>query len=85
MFDYRTEKIVASLGLVETGNVYELGFVYHKEIPLIGSRVYELNVPETGGPFGEGGMLANGETLTASIGQMGTQFDGLGHAGHDLG
>ncbi len=75
------EKIVESLALVKTGNVYELGFVYHNDIPLIGSRVYQFNVPETGGPYGEGGMLINGETLTASIGQTGTQFDGLGHVG----
>lgn len=78
------EKIIESLALVKTGKVYELGFIYHSDIPLIGSRVYEFSLPETGGPFGESGMLANGETLTASIGQIGTQFDGLGHIGRRI-
>src|ERR1044072_3151778 len=39
----------------------------------------------TGGPFGENKLVYNDEFLTAEIGQVGTQFDGLGHIGVQVG
>jgi hypothetical protein len=75
------ENVMQSLSVVQTGKVYELGFMYHRDMPLIGSRTYQLSLPSTAGPFGESGMMAHGEKLTADIGQIGTQFDGLGHIG----
>lgn len=74
------EKILSSLSVVETGKVYELGFPYENGMALIGSRSYELVLPVTSGPS-ENGLRSHGERLTASIGQVGTQFDGLGHVG----
>ena len=74
------EKILSSLSVVETGKLYELGFPYENGMALVGSRSYELVLPETSGPS-EDGLLSHGEKLTTNIGQIGTQFDGLGHVG----
>jgi hypothetical protein len=39
----------------------------------------------TGGPFGQNKLVYNDEYLATEIGQTGTQFDGLGHIGIQLG
>ena len=68
--------------MVENGKVYELGLMYYQEMPRVGKRTYELNLPETGGPyFGESSMLAHGEKISGDLAQIGAQFDGLGHIG----
>jgi hypothetical protein len=42
-----------------------------------------LRIPggPTGGPFGANIIIYNDEFLATEIGQVGTQFDGLGHIG----
>ncbi|HEX9164484.1 MAG TPA: cyclase family protein [Gemmatimonadales bacterium] len=77
------EKIRASLSLVTTGKVYELGQVYEAGMPLYGERTYSLTIP---GPaerpaFGANNLLGNEEMITGALGQVGTQFDGPGHIG----
>src|SRR5277367_1950293 len=42
-------------------------------------------VISTGGPLGENMVVWNDEYLATEIGQTGTQFDGLGHIGIQLG
>lgn len=77
------EKIVEALQFVESGKVYELGHVYEPEMPLFGSRIYEMRSSGTpsGGPFGKNNLIYNEELLVSEISQVGTQFDGLGHVG----
>ncbi len=77
------EKVLQAMTMVKTGKVYEMGQVYDSEMPLYGSRSYELRSPgaPTGGPFGENTLVYNDEYITTEIGQVGTQFDGLGHIG----
>jgi len=77
------EKIRASLSLVTTGKVYELGQVYEAGMPLYGERTYSLTIP---GPaqrpaFGANQLLGNEELISGALGQVGTQFDGPGHIG----
>ena len=56
-------------------------------MPLFGARAFTLRIPggPTGGPFGENKLVYNDEFLATEIGQIGTQFDGLGHIGIQLG
>jgi kynurenine formamidase len=75
---------VEAVKLVESGKIYDIGQVYERGMPLFGERTYSMFIPgaPTGGPFGENNMLMyNDEFLCAEIGQVGTQFDGLGHIG----
>jgi kynurenine formamidase len=74
-------KIVESLSLVKTGRVYEIGQVYRRGMPLYGTRTFAMFSAGPFGPFGGNSVVANDEFLCAEIGQVGTQFDGLGHVG----
>jgi kynurenine formamidase len=78
------EKVLQAARLVKKGKVYELGQVYERGMPLFGDRTYAMFIPSspTGGPFGANNMLMfHDEFLCTEIGQVGTQFDGLGHIG----
>jgi len=77
------EKVVEAVKLIKTGKVYRLGRVYEAGMPLRGQRTYKLTIPTvpTGGPFGKNKLIFNDEFVTSEIGQVGTQFDGLGHIG----
>lgn len=76
-------KVLSAVSLISTGQVYELGRVYEQGMPLFGTRVFRLTIPgsPTGGPFGENQLIYHDEMVSTEIGQVGTQFDGLGHIG----
>jgi len=68
---------------IKTGKVYSLGRVYEFGMPLFGQRAFVLRIPgsPTGGAYGKNQVIWHDEILTTEIGQVGTQFDGLGHIG----
>ena len=78
------EKIVAAFRLVETGRVYEIGQVYEREMPLTGTRGYSLRLVPAIEPTGTNRVLYNDDFLATDVGQVGTQFDGLGHIGGEV-
>ncbi|MGE0553623.1 MAG: cyclase family protein [Gemmatimonadales bacterium] len=79
------EKVLASMALVRTGRIYELGQVYEAGMPIFGSRTYTLTIPAPdGGTFGANRLVYNDEMITGELGQVGTQFDGPGHIGTRL-
>ncbi len=77
------EKILDALKSIKTGKVYEIGRVYEASMPKFGQRAFSLRIPgtPTGGPLGNNKVIWNDEFLATEIGQVGTQFDGLGHIG----
>jgi hypothetical protein len=77
------EKVLDTIKLIKTGKVYEIGRVYEASMPKFGQRAFTLRIPgtPTGGPLGTNGVIWNDEFLATEIGQVGTQFDGLGHIG----
>ena len=77
------EKVLAAAKLIKTGKVYNLDHVYEAGMPLFGARVWALRIPgsPTGGPFGNNKLCYHDEFVATEIGQVGTQFDGLGHIG----
>ena len=76
-------KVLSAKDLIVVGQIYELGRVYEQGMPLFGNRVYRLTIPgsPTGGPLGANQTVYHDEMVTSEIGQVGTQFDGLGHIG----
>ncbi len=81
------EKTLAAVQQIRTGKVHSLGRVYERDMPLFGERVFALRTPgmPTGGTFGDNKIIWNDEFLATEIGQVGTQFDGLGHIGVEAG
>lgn len=78
------QKILEALTLATTGKVYELGQVYEQGMPLYPGRSYSMILPSKGGASGENRIVGNDEFLATQIGQVGTQFDGLGHIGQEV-
>ncbi len=74
-------KILEAARLITQGKIYQLGRVYESGMPLYGSRSYNSITPEMRGPLGPNKLTWNEEFVAAQIGQVGTQFDGLGHIG----
>lgn len=72
------EKARQAAKLVKSGEKFMLGHVYEPEMPVNPTVVYDLQLTPTI-VFASQGF--NGEVMTASIGQMGTQLDALGHFG----
>ena len=77
------EKVLDAVRLIRTGKIYEMGHVYESAMPKFGERSFTLRIPggPTGGPFGNNQVIWHDEFLATEIGQVGTQFDGLGHIG----
>ena len=76
-------KVLDAVSLISAGQIYELGRPYEQGMPLFGTRVFRMTIPgsPTGGPFGSNALVFHDEMVSAEIGQVGTQFDGLGHIG----
>lgn len=83
----KPEVIARALKEADKGRVYKIGQPYDSEMPLFGSRRFTLRIPgtPTGGPFGANKIVWHDEFLATEIGQVGTQFDGLGHIGVQAG
>jgi kynurenine formamidase len=77
------KKVLEAIGLIREGRIYQLGRVYEPGMPLFPGRHYSLTIPgaPTGGPLGTNQVVYNDEMVSGQIGQVGTQFDALGHVG----
>lgn len=76
-------KVLDAAKWIKDGKIYKIGRTYEQGMPLFGARAFSLRIPggPTGGPFGKNKLIYNDEYLATEIGQVGTQFDGLGHIG----
>lgn len=79
-------KVLEAASLIKEGRVYELGRPYEIGMPLFGNRHFSLTIPglPTVITGGENGVVFNDELVSGEIGQIGTQFDGLGHVGTEI-
>lgn len=74
-------KVLEAARLIRTGRIFRLGRDYEAGMPLFGNRHFSLTIPgaPTGGPFGTAKLSYNDEMVSCELGQVGTQFDGVGH------
>ena len=75
------QKVLEAKNLMTRGTVYQLGQVYESAMPLFGTRHFSLKIPQTFGPLGSNNLRFHDEVVSGELGQVGTQFDGLGHIG----
>jgi kynurenine formamidase len=76
-------KALEAAALIKQGRIYELGQIYEQGMPLYGTRTYSMAVSQMRGPLGSNNLTWNEEVVSTQLGQVGTQFDGLGHIGID--
>jgi kynurenine formamidase len=81
------EKVLQAVRLIKTGQVYQLGHLYENGMPNPGKRHFSLTIPgsPTSPPVGQNQIVSHDELVSGEIGQVGTQFDGLGHVGARIG
>jgi kynurenine formamidase len=74
-------KVLEARDAITTGVIYSLGRVYEAGMPLFGTRHFSLRIPQAYGPMGSNQFVYHDEIVSGELGQIGTQFDGLGHVG----
>lgn len=75
-------KVLRTAQLVTTGKMYELGHIYKPDMPLWGMRTFSLVTPSPYPPSTkENAPVWNIDYFSGEFGQIGTQFDALGHTG----
>ena len=74
-------KVLQAKQLITQGRMYSLGRVYEAGMPLPATRHYRLHIPQAYIAGGKNQGIYHDEVVSAEIGQVGTQFDGLGHFG----
>jgi kynurenine formamidase len=74
-------KVLEAKSAITTGSVYQLGRVYEVGMPLYGSRHFSLLIPQAFEMPGKNKAVYHDEIVSGELGQIGTQFDGLGHLG----
>src|SRR4029450_8983103 len=81
------DKVLEAKELITTGKIDQLGRPHEPGSPTPGKRHFSLTIPglPTGKPSGKNQLVHNDELVSGEIGQVGTQFDGLGHIGVHMG
>jgi kynurenine formamidase len=74
-------KVLEAKDLIKQGIVYQLGHVYESGMPMFGTRHYSLRIPQAFAMPGRNQAVYHDEIISGELGQIGTQFDGLGHLG----
>ena len=74
-------KVLEAKNLIVRGTVYQLGRVYEAGMPMFGTRHYSLRIPQAFKIAGTNQPVYHDELVSGELGQIGTQFDGLGHLG----
>ena len=74
-------KVLEAKNLIVRGQTYQMGRVYESGMPMFGTRHYSLRIPKVFGPNGTNEAYYHDEIISGELGQIGTQFDGLGHIG----
>jgi kynurenine formamidase len=74
-------KVLEAKNLIKQGSVYQLGRVYETGMPMFGTRHYSLRIPQAFKIAGTNQAIYHDELVSGELGQIGTQFDGLGHLG----
>lgn len=80
------EKVKQAASLIKEGKTYSLIHELNKDMPMYGSRVFALRGTAApglpaGDPLGDNKVIWNDDFLATEIGQVGSQFDALGHFG----
>ena len=74
-------KVLEAKNAITKGQIYQLGHVYEAGMPMYGTRHYSIRIPQAFPMPGKNQAVYHDEVISGELGQIGTQFDGLGHLG----
>src|SRR4030095_13294366 len=74
-------KVLEAKTAITAGKIYQLGHVYEVGMPLYGARHFSLLIPQAFEMPGKNQAIYHDEIISGELGQIGTQFDSLGHLG----
>ncbi len=74
-------KVLEAKALITKGAIYQLGRVYQAGMPLPATRHFSLHIPQAYVITSKNQAVYHDEVVSGELGQIGTQFDGLGHLG----
>jgi kynurenine formamidase len=74
-------KVLEAKNAIQKGQIYQLGHVYEAGMPMFGTRHYSIRIPQVFAMPGKNQAVYHDEVISGELGQIGTQFDGLGHVG----
>ncbi len=75
------DRALAASRLIRAGQVYQLGRPYERAMPNFPHRSFHYAIPTPAEVEGENQRVGREDFFAGTIGQMGTQLDGLGHVG----
>jgi kynurenine formamidase len=71
--------VLRAAQLIRTGEVFELGWVLEPNMPLFGTRRFDIHTKRTGPVMGSNQRRSNEELVVTELGQVGTQLDMFSH------
>jgi kynurenine formamidase len=71
--------VLRAAQFIRTGQVFELGRVLESNMPLFGTRRFEVHTKRTGPVMGSNKRRSNEELVITELGQVGTQLDMFSH------
>ena len=74
-------KVLEAKNAITKGTLYQLGHVYEAGMPMYGTRHFSIRIPYPFKMPGKNEAVYHDEIISGELGQIGTQFDGLGHLG----
>jgi kynurenine formamidase len=74
-------KVLEARNAITKGQIYQLGHIYEAGMPMYGTRHYSIRIPQAFPMPGKNQAVYHDEVISGELGQIGTQFDGLGHLG----
>ena len=77
------QTVLRASKLIKTGEMIELGWVLSSDMPLVGTRRFDMHTKRTTGPMGSNKRYSNEELVITELGQVGTQLDMFAHQGID--
>jgi kynurenine formamidase len=75
----KPDAVLRATKLIKTGEVIELGHVLAADMPLLGTRRFDVHTKRTSGVQLSNRRGGNEELVVSEIGQVGTQLDGFAH------